>query len=72
MTVIRLPEVLRRIGVSRSKLYADIKNGAFPHPISLGARAVGWLDTEVDDWIAVRAEAAHRCRSHAAFAAVAQ
>jgi len=56
--VIRLPEVLRRIGISRSKLYADVKSGEFPSPISLGARAVGWLDTDVDGWIASRVEAA--------------
>lgn len=58
MFVIRLPEVLRRIGVSRSKLYADVNSGHFPSPISLGARAVGWLDTDVDDWIGGRVEVA--------------
>lgn len=57
MKFIRLPTVLGIIGISRSKLYADIKNGDFPPPISLGARAVGWLDTEVDDWINSRVQA---------------
>lgn len=56
MKFIRLPEVLGIIGISRSKLYADIKAGMFPPPVSLGARAVGWLDTEVDDWITARVE----------------
>lgn len=51
MKFLRLPAVLGIIGVSRSKLYADIKAGEFPPPISLGARAVGWLDTEIDAWI---------------------
>lgn len=57
MKFLRLPTVLGIIGVSRSKLYADIKAGEFPPPISLGARAVGWLDTEIDDWVAARVEA---------------
>lgn len=57
MMFLRLPAVLGIIGVSRSKLYADIKAGAFPPPVSLGARAVGWLDTEIDDWIMAQANA---------------
>jgi len=59
MVVIRLPEVLRRIGISRSKLYADIKLGNFPPPISLGARAIGWIDADVDHWIANLATEKH-------------
>lgn len=66
MKFLRLPTVLGIIGVSRSKLYADIKAGAFPPPISLGARAVGWLDTEVDGWIASRIEARAGNRATAA------
>ena len=49
--LLKLPAVLTRVGFSRAKIYALIKQGAFPAPISLGARAVAWLDHEVDDWI---------------------
>ena len=28
-----------------------VANGSFPQPIRLGARAVGWIESEVDAWI---------------------
>ena len=49
--VLRLPEVVRRTGLSRSTLYNRIAAGAFPRPLRLGDRSVGWLESEVDDWI---------------------
>jgi prophage regulatory protein len=58
MKILRLPEVLGIIGISRSKLYADIKAGQMPPPISLGARAVGWLDQDINDWIERRIQVA--------------
>lgn len=44
----RKPEVLQKTGFSRSTLYARIKDKLFVPPISLGARAVGWLAHETD------------------------
>lgn len=46
-TILRLPEVLRTRGRSRSTHYEDIKQGLFTHPVPIGARAVGWPDHEV-------------------------
>jgi prophage regulatory protein len=45
--VIRLPEVLKIIGLSRSAIYARIKKGLFPKQIKLGERAAGWFQSEV-------------------------
>ena len=56
-TIIRLPQVKQRTGLSRSTIYALIKDGKFKTPISLGARAVGWLDSDVDEFIAARVKA---------------
>ncbi len=53
-SVLRLPQVRRRTGLSRSALYALQAAGKFPRSISLGARSVGWLETEVNAWIAER------------------
>lgn len=53
----RLPVVLHRIGVSRSTLYGLIKTQQFKVPLKLGARAVGWLSTDVDEFIASRVQA---------------
>ena len=46
--ILRLPTVKTRTGLSRSTIYLRISEGSFPKPISLGARAVGWPDNEVD------------------------
>lgn len=51
----RLPEVLTRVGASRSKVYAMIRDGSFPAPIPLGSsHCVGFLSSEIDGWIADR------------------
>jgi prophage regulatory protein len=54
LAILRLPQVKARTGRSRSSIYADIKAGRFVAPIRIGARAVGWLQHEVEEWIAAR------------------
>jgi len=41
--------------------YDLISKNQFPKPIFLGARAVGWLESEIDAWIAERVKAS-RCQ----------
>ena len=48
---LRLPEVLARTGLSRSTIYVRLEQGRFPRPVSLGDRAVGWVESEIDEWI---------------------
>jgi len=50
-TILRLPAVKARTGLSRSTIYLRISEGAFPKPVSLGARAVGWISSEIDGWV---------------------
>lgn len=50
--ILRLPAVKLRTGLSRSTIYMRIAHGTFPASISLGARAVGWIESEIDEWIA--------------------
>jgi prophage regulatory protein len=45
--ILRLPDVKAATGLSRSTLYLRIAHGVFPHPVSLGGRAVGWPSHEV-------------------------
>ena len=45
-----------RTGLSKSTVYAMVRRGEFPAPVSLGARAVGWSSHLVDGWINVRIE----------------
>lgn len=48
---LRLSDVKERTGLSRSTIYLNISKNIFPRPISLGARCVGWLESEIDTWI---------------------
>lgn len=50
--IVRRPEVLALLQISRSNLYCKIEQGLWPKPIQLGARAVGWLSTENDQVLA--------------------
>lgn len=54
--ILKLPDVMERCALSRSSIYAYIQGDKFPKPISLGERAVGWLESEISSWIADRAE----------------
>lgn len=53
-TVLRRREVEARVGLKKSDLYARMAAGEFPRPIPLGARAVGWLEDEIDAWVTAR------------------
>jgi prophage regulatory protein len=55
-TVLRLAFVKKRTGLSKSSIYSGIKQGTFPAQISLGPRAVGWLESSIDGWIQTRVE----------------
>ncbi|EJV1364813.1 AlpA family transcriptional regulator [Pseudomonas aeruginosa] len=56
MRIIRLKEVIDSTGLARSTIYKHIGEGTFPRPVSLGDRCVGWVDSEVHDWILARIE----------------
>lgn len=55
-TILRLPAVEARIGLSRSTIYQLVAQRRFPRQIALGARSVGWLESEVDQWLAGQVE----------------
>ena len=50
--LIRLPEVIARVGLKRSSIYQRMAEGRFPKGRSLGPRCVVWVEAEVDAWIA--------------------
>lgn len=51
MRIIRLKEVMDLTGLARSTIYKFISGELFPKPISMGDRCVGWVESEVHDWI---------------------
>lgn len=54
--ILRLDDVRRVTGLSKTAVYGLIKRGAFPRPIQLTPRAVGWRVADVDEWVASRPE----------------
>jgi len=48
MALLRLPEVMRLSGYSRSMLYSLISQGLYPKPLKIGERAVAWPSQEVE------------------------
>ncbi|HIF9244413.1 TPA: AlpA family transcriptional regulator [Photobacterium damselae] len=51
MRLIRLKEVMHICGLGRSSIYKFMEDGRFPKSVSLGDRAVAWVETEVEEWI---------------------
>jgi len=57
VTFIRLPEVKAVTGLSKTSLYALIKEKNFPAPVRLGPRAVAWVKSEIRQWAVERVRA---------------
>ena len=51
--IIRLKDVIALTGLSRSTIYLRMVQGKFPK-INLGSRAVGWISSDVNEWIEER------------------
>lgn len=65
LTILRRKEVEARTGLSRSSIYARLSpnpkrpsdyDPTFPRPVNLGARAVGWIEAEIDAWLTLQIE----------------
>ncbi|WP_159820274.1 helix-turn-helix transcriptional regulator [Colwellia sp. 20A7] len=56
MALIRLKEVKQYTGLGRSSIYKFMAEGRFPKSVSLGERAIAWVDTEVEDWVQEKIE----------------
>ena len=57
LTILRLRQVKDRTGLSRSAIYSRISTCDFPPSIALGPRAVGWIETDIANWIEGRIQA---------------
>ncbi len=65
LTIIRRKQVEARTGLSRSSIYARLRRNpkrpgdydpTFPKPISVGAKAVGWIEAEIEAWLTAQVE----------------
>ncbi len=51
ISVLKLPFVIQKTGLSRSTIYSLISKKEFPAPIKLSQRSVGWVESEVESWL---------------------
>ena len=54
--ILRLPEVKKRTGLARSTIYLRMNQGNFPKQLKLGSRTSGWIESEVEQWVANQIE----------------
>ncbi|MPZ47021.1 MAG: AlpA family phage regulatory protein [Betaproteobacteria bacterium] len=52
--ILRLPEVQRHTGLSARVIYRRVAAGTFPRQVPLGDKATGWLESEIEQWVAER------------------
>ncbi|EGR2287796.1 AlpA family phage regulatory protein [Vibrio parahaemolyticus] len=51
MRFLKLKEVMQKTALSRSAIYRKMDEGSFPQTVSLGDRAVAWIESEVEEWM---------------------
>lgn len=55
LRILRMDEVMDRVGLERSTIYLKISLGVFPRPVKLGNKGPKspsrWLEHEIDEWI---------------------
>ena len=56
---IRLPQVKELTCLSKSSIYRLMEEGDFPKQVSLGARSVAWVKSQVEDWCLSKVKVAH-------------
>lgn len=49
--LLRLPEVMNRVGLRRSAIYQRMSEGRFPKCRTLGPKCSVWVEAEINDWI---------------------
>lgn len=60
MKILRIRDICQKIGIGRSTVYDWINpkspryDASFPKRLRLGKQSVGWLESEIDDWILQR------------------
>lgn len=65
LTILRRRQVEARTGLSRSTIYAKLRSNpkrpsdfdpTFPKPVAVGARAIGWVEAEIEAWLAAQVQ----------------
>ncbi len=61
--ILRWPDVVKKVGISRTTLWRMCNDGSFPSPIPLVGRLVGFPESSIDSWIEKRKKDARIARS---------
>ena len=61
-SLIRLTEVMSRVGWKKSTISKYVNEGRFPDSYPIGDSAVGWLESEVDEWIVTLIETSRQVK----------
>jgi prophage regulatory protein len=57
--LLRLPDVMARVGLKRSAIYQRMSEGRFPKSRSLGPKCAVWVEAEIEEWIEQVANSTH-------------
>lgn len=57
ITFLRFPDVIKRVGIKRTQIYRRMRAGLFPMPVPLAGRALGWIESSIDEYNRLIAEA---------------
>ena len=49
--ILKMPDVTKVTGLSRTQLLKMVKDGEFPKPVRLSVRSVGWRSSDVNTWL---------------------
>ena len=52
--MLRAPQVMARVGLSRATIWRRVKAGTFPPPTELGENSIGWPESLISSWIESR------------------
>ena len=64
--VLRISEFEARVGLSRTTIWRRRREGLFPHPVNLGNGLLGFIEHEIDDWLANRPRISNQAETAAA------
>ena len=60
ISMLRIGEVCRRTGLSKSQIHRLVSGMGFPQPVLLSKRAVAWVAGDVEAWLQERIAATRR------------
>lgn len=61
-SILRVHEVERLLGTSRTTIWRWVRSGIFPSPLQIGPNTIAWRTADIEDWLQSRPVVAYGCR----------